>query len=101
MTNPADLKLLSISSFPSISLPSRSAPSPTLPGGPALLRNPIMDSVESFLSQLLIKILHKSAPALSPEDDAKVTKAVQDFITTTMDLTAIYFALKKSQSIKS
>jgi hypothetical protein len=56
-----------------------------------------MDSFESFITELLIKALHKTSPQMSPDDDAKVTKSVQDFVTTTMDLTAVYFALRAAK----
>ncbi len=56
-----------------------------------------MDSIENFITELLIKTLHKTAPQMSPDDDAKVTKAVQDFVITAMDLTAVYFALRAAK----
>ena len=57
-----------------------------------------MDSIESFVSDLLIKVLHKTAPQMSADDDAKVTKTVQDFVTAGMDLTAVYFALRAAKA---
>jgi hypothetical protein len=57
-----------------------------------------MDSIENFVSELLVKVLHKSAPGMSIEDDAKVTKAVQDFVITAMDLSAVYFALRNAKT---
>jgi hypothetical protein len=57
-----------------------------------------MDSLESFFTDLILKALHKSAPSLSPDDDAKVTKAVTDFVTTAMDLTAVYFAIRNAKT---
>jgi hypothetical protein len=56
-----------------------------------------MDSIESFVAELIIKALHKSAPTLTPEDDAKVTKTVADFVTAGMDLVAIYFAVRNAK----
>jgi hypothetical protein len=57
-----------------------------------------MDSIETFFSDLIIKALHKSAPTLSADDDAKVTKAVQDFVTTGMDVAAVYFAIRNTKT---
>ncbi len=57
-----------------------------------------MDAIESFFADLIIKALHKSAPALTAADDAKITKAVNDFVTTGMDLTAVYFALRNAKA---
>jgi hypothetical protein len=57
-----------------------------------------MDSIENFVSELLIKALHKTAPQMSADDDAKVTKSVQDFVITAMDLTAVYFVLRAAKS---
>ncbi len=57
-----------------------------------------MDAIELFFADLIIKALHKSAPNLSPDDDAKITRAVQDFIATGMDLAAVYFALRNAKS---
>jgi hypothetical protein len=56
-----------------------------------------MDTVETYIANLLIKALHKSAPALTPADDAKVTKIVSDFVTTGMDLVAVYFAIRNAK----
>jgi hypothetical protein len=55
-----------------------------------------MDMIETFIASTLIKALHKSTPALTADDDAKVTKAVTDFVTTSMDLIAIYFAIRNA-----
>ena len=57
-----------------------------------------MDTLESFIASLLLKTLHKAAPALGPEDDAKVTKAAQDLVTTAMDLVAVYFAIRAART---
>jgi hypothetical protein len=56
-----------------------------------------MDMIESFIANAIIKALHKSAPGLTPDDDAKVTKAVTDFVTTSMDMVAIYFAVRNAK----
>jgi hypothetical protein len=56
-----------------------------------------MDTVETYIANLLIKALHKSAPALTPADDAKVTKIVSDFVNTGMDLVAVYFAIRNAK----
>ena len=56
-----------------------------------------MDNVESFITGLILKSLHKSAPALTPADDAKVTKTVADFVTAGMDLVAVYFAIRNAR----
>jgi hypothetical protein len=59
-----------------------------------------MDSLEQLITAYLIKAAHKSAPALTADDDAKVTKAVQDFVTTAMDLAAVFFALRAAKAAK-
>jgi len=56
-----------------------------------------MDKVESFIADLIIKALHKTAPGMSPDDDAKVTQSVADFVTAGMDLVAIYFAVRNAR----
>jgi hypothetical protein len=56
-----------------------------------------MDAIESFITSAIIKALHKSTPTLTADDDAKVTKAVADFVTTTMDLIAVYFAIRNAK----
>ena len=56
-----------------------------------------MDSIESFVAELILKAVHKSAPTLTPADDAKVTKTVADFVTTGMDLVAVYFAIRNAK----
>ncbi len=56
-----------------------------------------MNQIESFITAAIIKALHKSAPGLTADDDAKVTKAVGDFVTTTMDLVAVYFAIRNAK----
>jgi hypothetical protein len=56
-----------------------------------------MDQIEPFIASLLIKALHKSAPGLTAEDDAKVTKAVTDFVASAMDVVAIYFAIRNAK----
>lgn len=57
-----------------------------------------MDSIEQFLSDLVLKAVHKAAPTLATDDDAKVTKAVADFVATTMDLAAVYFAIRAAKA---
>jgi hypothetical protein len=56
-----------------------------------------MDAIESFITSTIIKALHKSTPTLTADDDAKVTKAVADFVTTTMDLIAVFFAIRNAK----
>ncbi len=56
-----------------------------------------MDQIETYIADLIIKALHKSAPAMTAEDDAKVTKTVTDFVTAGMDLVAIYFAVRSAK----
>ena len=58
----------------------------------------VMDVIEQYITDLITKALHKEAPALSAADDAKVSKAVQDFVTTGMDLAAVYFALRAAKT---
>jgi len=58
----------------------------------------LMDAIEQYVTTLITAALHKQAPALSAADDAKVSKAVQDFVTTGMDLTAVYFALRAAKT---
>jgi hypothetical protein len=64
---------------------------------PADLTEHLMNSIESFFTKLIVQALHKSSPGLTAEDDAKVTKAVSDFVTTAMDLAAVYFALRAAK----
>ena len=56
-----------------------------------------MDRIESFITSFILKALHKTAPGLTADDDARVTKAVGDFVTTTMDLVAVYFAIRNAK----
>jgi hypothetical protein len=56
-----------------------------------------MDTVETYVANLILKALHKSAPALTPADDAKVTRTVADFVTAGMDLVAVYFAIRNAK----
>jgi hypothetical protein len=56
-----------------------------------------MDAIESFVAELILKALHKSVPAMSADDDAKVSKTVADFVTAGMDLVAIYFAIRNAK----
>ncbi len=56
-----------------------------------------MDKFETYLADLILKALHKSAPALTPADDAKVTKTVTDFVNAGMDLVAVYFAIRNAR----
>jgi hypothetical protein len=67
---------------------------------PADFTEQLMNSIESFFTKLIVKALHKSSPGMTAEDDAKVTKAVSDFVTTSMDLAAVYFALRAAKSTK-
>jgi hypothetical protein len=60
--------------------------------------NPLMDTIESFISDLILKAIHKAVPNLQPADDEKVKKVVADFVTTGMDLAAVYFALRAAKS---
>jgi hypothetical protein len=57
-----------------------------------------MDSIETFISQFVLSALAKSFPSLSSDDQGKVTKAVTDFVSTAMDLAAVYLALRASKS---
>ena len=59
-----------------------------------------MDALEQYVADLITKALHKQVPAMSPADDAKVAKAVEDFVSTAMDLTAIYFALRAAKGTR-
>jgi hypothetical protein len=68
-------------------------PEPTLP------ENPLMDTIESFIADLILKAIHKAVPNLQPADDAKVTKVVADFVTTGMDLASVYFALRAAKAV--
>jgi len=56
-----------------------------------------MDAIESYIAALIISALHKSAPTLTPDEDAKVTKTVADFVTAGMDVVAIYFAVRNAK----
>jgi hypothetical protein len=56
-----------------------------------------MDHIETFIADLILKALHKTAPGMSPEDDTKVTQSVADFVTAGMDLAAIYFAVRNAR----
>jgi hypothetical protein len=56
-----------------------------------------MDSIETFVTNLILKALHRAAPNLSPDDDAKITKAVQEFVTTAVDLAAVCIAVRKAR----
>jgi hypothetical protein len=60
----------------------------------------LMNAIEQYVTDVILKALHKQAPALSAADDAKVTKAVTDFVTTGMDLAAVYFALRAAKAAK-
>ena len=62
-------------------------------------REELMDAIEQYMVALITSALHKQAPALSAADDAKVSKAVQDFVTTGMDLAAVYFALRAAKTV--
>ena len=57
-----------------------------------------MDAIEQYVAAVLTKALHAQAPALSAADDAKINKAVVDFVTTGMDLAAVYFALRAAKA---
>jgi hypothetical protein len=56
-----------------------------------------MDAIETLIANLIIKALHKSAPKLTTDDDAKINKAVTDFVTAGMDVVAIYFAIRNAK----
>ena len=56
-----------------------------------------MDSIETFLSDFVLKALLHSFPNLSPDDQAKVQKAVADWVTAGMDIAAIYFLLRTTK----
>lgn len=58
----------------------------------------LMDAIETFLSQFVLGALTKSFPNLSSDDQAKVTKGVNDFVTTAMDLATVYLALRASKT---
>ena len=60
-----------------------------------------MDAIEHYVADLIIKALHKQAPALTPADDAKVAKAVHDVGLVVMDFTAVYFALRSAKVAKA
>ena len=60
--------------------------------------NPLMDTIESFISDLILKAIHKAVPNLQHADDEKVKKVVADFVTTGMDLAAVYFALRAAKA---
>ena len=56
-----------------------------------------MDSLESFLSNFLLKTLLHSHPNLSADDQAKIQKTVADLVTSATDLAAIYFLLRNAK----
>ena len=60
----------------------------------------VMDAIEQYVATVITKALHSQAPALSTADDAKINKAVTDFVTTGMDLAAVYFALRAAKAAK-
>lgn len=64
---------------------------------PPFSENPLMDTIENFIADLVLKAVHKSVPNLQPADDAKVKKVVADFVTTGMDLAAVFFALRAAK----
>jgi hypothetical protein len=57
----------------------------------------LMNSIETWIADLIVKALHKSSPGMTAADDATVTKAVTDFVTTGMDLASVYFALRAAK----
>ena len=57
-----------------------------------------MDAIESFLSDFIVRTLHKSVPTLTPDDDAKVQKAISDLVSTAMDLAGVYFAIRNARA---
>jgi hypothetical protein len=57
-----------------------------------------MDTIENFISDLILKAVHKAVPNLAPADDEKVKKVVQDFVVTGMDLAAVFFALRTAKA---
>ncbi len=56
-----------------------------------------MNQIEPYIAQLIISVLHKSAPAMTVDDDAKVTKTVTDFVAAALDLVGIYFTLRNAR----
>ncbi len=90
--------------------PSRSTGQPVYvfefvaaPPGPPVVSSAtvedVMDAIEQYVAAVITKALHAQAPALSAADDAKVNKAVTDFVTTGMDLAAVYFALRAAKGV--
>jgi len=57
-----------------------------------------MDSIETFLSDFVLKALLHSFPNLSTDDQTKVQKAVADWVTAGMDVASIYFLLRSAKS---
>jgi hypothetical protein len=59
-----------------------------------------MQTLETFIAELIVKALHKTAPYMSADDDAKVIATVADFVTAASDLVAVYVALRNTQPKK-
>lgn len=57
-----------------------------------------MDTIESFISSFIVKIVQKSAPNLSADDMTKINKAVADFTATAMDLAGVYLAIRSTSA---
>jgi hypothetical protein len=55
-----------------------------------------MDTLEKFLSDFIVKMVHKAVPTATAADDAQVAKAVADLATAVMDLVTVYFALRNA-----
>ena len=68
-----------------------------VPSSP-LQESTLMDTIESFIADLILKAIHKAVPNLQPADDEKVKKVVADFVTTGMDVAAVYFALRAARA---
>lgn len=62
--------------------------------------NLAMNAIENFVSDLLLKAVRKSVPALAPTDDAKVRKLVSDLVTIAVDATAVFFAIRAASQAK-
>ncbi len=56
-----------------------------------------MDIIEQHVADQISKALKSKAPALSAFDNAKIDKAAANFVTTAMDLAAVYFALRAAR----
>lgn len=59
-----------------------------------------MDTIEKFLSDFVIKMVHKAVPTATAADDAQISKAVTDLTAAVMDLVTVYFALRNANAAK-